>query len=98
MATIVDFIDYKSSLDVIKRNSHRIPDTELYVFKRVWIRSVDLEGNFSRFSFTDYKKPTYHDYLIFEIEGHNHVWVDVDSLGIIYFMETGNRPKQRLNI
>ncbi len=82
MATIVDFIDYKSSLDVIKKEiptGYQIPT---YTFlKGYGYVPLIWRGNFSRFSFTDYKKPTYHDYLIFEIEGHNHVWVDVDSLG-----------------
>lgn len=81
---LVDFISWKTALDVIKKEiptGYQIPT---YTFlKGYGYVPLIWRGNFSRFSFTDYKKPTYplHDYLIFEIEGHNHIWVDVDSLG-----------------
>jgi hypothetical protein len=84
IGVVVDFINYKTILNTIKKE---LP-TEYQAVPYTFIRGYGYvpllwRGNFSRISFTDYKnpRPDLHDYLIVEFSGHNHLWIDVDSLG-----------------
>ena len=80
---LVDFINWRAALGIIKKD---LP-TEYQVVPHTFIRGYGYvpllwRGNFSRFSFIDYKnpKPDLHDYIIVEFSGHNHLWIDVNLI------------------
>ena len=80
---LADFVSWRQALNIIKKEM----PIEYQAVPHTFIRGYGYvpllwRGNFSRFSFTDYKnpRPDLHDYIIVEFSGHNHLWIDVNSI------------------
>lgn len=92
LGMLVDFISWRTALSILKQElptGYHLPTQYTFLRGYGYVPLV-WRGNFSRIYLMDYKNPTpdLHDYLIFEITGHNLVLLNVSSLGENLFYGT----------